>query len=97
MMCSGEIHNYEIDELAVLLECSPRTIRSYISSFVRTPLAKVTPDDIPITLKNGKRMLIMIEQEVYKDCEECEFYELCKFLLSRDCYVACERPLEKEM
>lgn len=97
MVAAGTIKDYEVGELAALFDCSPRTIRNYVAACTRTPLADVTPADLPVELYDRKRMLIMIEWDGYRDCAECVCEELCRFLLERDCYVACERPLKREM
>ena len=97
LVADGTIKDYDVDELAALLECSPRTICQYISAATRAPLATITPDMLPITFRDGKRMLIMIERGGYRDCGECVFEDMCRFLLSRDCYIACEVPLRKDV
>ena len=105
---SGRIWDYDIDELAALLECSPRTIRTYINNLKKDLLAEVTPDMIPLFTRAG-RMLMILEEPMRGGClgsvnpytherePDCVFLEMCRFLVKRDCYMACERALRSEL
>lgn len=92
---TGEVDNYSISELAHMLCCSERTIGIYLASMTEPELARVTADQLPLETMRG-RMLILMEGRG-RNCRECVAEDLCRFLVRRDCFLACEKPLAEEV
>ncbi len=92
---AGELDSYTVQELATKFGCSERTIANYIASMTKAEVADISEDMLPLYTTRGRMLLLM--DRPHGNCEDCNVVELCRFLVWRDCLLACEKPLIEEI
>ena len=74
-------------------------LQLYRSRTTNPPVIPVEIDDADLPLETTRGTIVVWCGECREtgDCGECDFEELCKELVKDGCFVACERPLQKEL